>query len=564
MIILGINGWYTRSHDASACLVKDGEILAMAEEERFIRKKYAFDKIPINAIGYCLNEANVSPNEIDIVAFGWDYRLMYSLRRIKFSYHNNAILDTIFPRSIFRYKRKPKFVIVPHHLAHAASTFFTSGFDEAIILIIDGQGEDESTTIAYGKGNKISVLKSFPIKDSLGYFYESINKYIGFHYLDSGKTMGLAPYGKANIDLRDIIKTNNKGYSINFKKRLKYDPSHLDEQETLVALWHEELKKYIKLPNKVEHIFDKTNSKIKSQFNILQPYKDLAASAQYALEKTMIHLVEVAIKMTGVKDVCLSGGVALNCVANGKLLQNTPINNLFVFPSANDAGVSAGAALYTAAQYDKKAKFSKISHPYFGPEYTDREVEKILKLRKIRYTKSKDICKTAAKLLAKNKVIGWFQGRMEIGPRALGNRSILANPLIKSNWKRVNLIKGRELWRPLAPAILDEYKEEYFENAVYSPFMLTALQVKKDKRKIVPAIVHVDGSSRPQTVSKNVNRKFWHLISHFHELTGVPVILNTSFNGPGEPIVCSPQDAISMFYSSCLDYLIVNDFIVRK
>lgn len=563
MIILGINGWYTRSHDPSACLIKDGKILAMAEEERFIKQKYAAEKLPLNAVGFCLNEVGLKPDDVDIVAFGWDYREKYKLRGMNFGYSEDEILDVIFPHSIFRHQRKPKFVIVPHHLAHAASAFFTSGFSEATILIVDGQGENESTTIAYGKGNKISVLKSFPIKDSLGYFYESINKYIGFHYLDSGKTMGLAPYGRTNIDFRNI-QINDKGYNVNLKKELQYDSSHLDEQEALVALWHEELKKHVKFPNKVEYAFDKNSSRIKAQFDISQPYKDLAASAQSALEKTIIHMVKVAIQMTGVKDVCLSGGVALNCVANGKLLSNTPINNLFIFPSANDAGVSAGAALYAAALYDKDAEFAKMTHPYFGPEYSNEEIEKVLKSRKIRYTKPKDICKTAAKLLAENKVIGWFQDRMEIGPRALGNRSILANPLIKSNWKRVNIIKGRELWRPLAPSILDEYKGEYFENAVYSPFMLTTLRVKKEKRAVIPAIVHIDGSSRPQTVSKNINNKFWNLISHFHKLTGVPVILNTSFNGPGEPIVCSPQDALQIFNNSGLDYLVMNDYLISK
>lgn len=563
MIILGINGWHTRSHDASACLVKDGKILAMAEEERFIRRKHAFDKVPINAASYCLKEAKVTPNDVDIVALGWDYQLMYGLREKKFDYTDDKILDAVFPQKYFHYVKRPKLAPVPHHLAHAASTFFTSGLKEAAILIVDGQGEDESTTIAYGKGNKISMLKSFPVKGSLGYFYESINKYIGFHYLDSGKTMGLAPYGKANINFHNI-KINSSGYTINFKKEFRYDSSHLDEQEALVAVWHEELKKYVKFPNKVEYVFDKNSNKIKTKFDIPQVYQDLAASAQVALEETLIHLVKTAIQMTGVRDVCLSGGVALNCVANGKILQNTPINNLFIFPSANDAGVSAGAALYAAALYDKGAEFTKVTHPYFGPKYTNKEIEKILESRKIRYTKPKDVCKTAAKLLAENKVIGWFQGRMEVGPRALGNRSILANPLIKSNWKRVNIIKGRELWRPLAPSILDEHKEEYFENAVYSPFMLIALQVKKDKRAIIPAIVHVDGSARPQTVSKNINRKFWNLISHFYKLTGVPVILNTSFNGPGEPIVCHPQDAIKMFYNSNLEYLIIGNFVIRK
>ena len=563
MIILGINGWYTRSHDPSACLIKDGKILAMAEEERFIRQKYAVEKLPLNAIGFCLDKVGLKPDDIDIVAFGWDYKKKYELRGMDFSHSNDQILDIIFPRSIYKYKRKPKLVIVPHHLAHAASAFFTSGLNEATILVVDGQGEDESTTIAHGRGNKISILKSFPIKDSLGYFYESINKYIGFHYLDSGKTMGLAPYGRANINFSNI-KIKDGGYNVNLKKELRYDSSHLDEQEALIAFWHDKLKKYVKSPNKVEYVFDRYSNKIKPKFGISQPYKNLAASAQAALEKTVIHLVKIAIKMTGVKDVCLSGGVALNCVVNGKILQNKLVNNLFIFPSANDAGVSAGAALYAAAQYDKDVKFTKMAHLYWGPEYTNKEIEKILKSKKIHHTKPEDICKTTAKLLTENKIIGWFQGRMEFGPRALGNRSILASPMTKSNWKKVNLVKGRELWRPLAPAILDEHKEEYFENIIYSPFMLAAFQVGKDKLKLVPAIVHVDGSSRPQTVSKNVNKKFWSLAFHFYKLTGVPVVLNTSFNGPGEPIVCSPQDALKTFNNSGLDYLVMNDCLISK
>jgi len=563
MLILGINGWHTRSHDASACLVKNGKILAMAEEERFIRQKYAFDRVPINAISYCLKEAKVTPDDIDIVALGWNYKLMYELRGKKFNYTDDQVLDIIFPSKYFQRKRKLKCVMVSHHLAHAASVFFTSGFKEATILVIDGQGENESTTIAYGKKNKILILKTFPIKDSLGYFYESINKYIGFNYLDSGKTMGLAPYGRVNINFSNIHIDNN-GYSINFKKDFQYNYSSLDEQEIVVALWHEELKKYIKSSNKVEYIFDKNKCKIKAQFGIPQHYKDLAASAQNALEKTIVHLVNIAIRMTGIKNVCLSGGVALNCVVNGKLLRNTSVNNLFIFPSANDAGVSAGAALYTAALYDEDVSFAKIEHSYFGPGYTNKEIERILKLRKIRYIKAKNIYKSVARLLAENKVIGWFQGKMEIGPRALGNRSILASPLVKFNRKRVNIIKGRELWRPLAPSILDEYKEEYFENAVYSPFMLTALQIKKEKRVIVPAVVHLDGSSRPQIVSKKINKNFWLLINEFRKITGIPCLLNTSFNLQGEPMVCSPIDALKVFFSSELDYLVLNKFLISK
>jgi carbamoyltransferase len=375
--------------------------------------------------------------------------------------------------------------------------------------------------------------------------------------------MGLAPYGRTNINFCNIH-INNDGYSINFKKEFKYNYSSLDEQEIIINLWHEELKKYIKFSNKIEYVFDKNNCKMSAKFDIPQHYKDLAASAQSILEKIIIHLVNIAIQMTGIKDVCLSGGVALNCVVNGKLFQNTPVNNLFIFPSANDAGVSAGAALYTAALYDKDVNFTKIEHSYFGPKYTNKEIERILKLRKIHYIKTKNIHRLVAKLLAKNKIVGWFRGKMEIGPRALGNRSILASPMVKLNQKRVNIIKGRELWRPLALSILDEYKEEYFENAIYSPFMLLVLQVKKDRRITIPAVVHIDGSSRPQIVSKKTNKNFWLLINEFRKITGIPCLLNTSFNLRGEPIVCSPIDALKVFFSSELDYLVLNDFLISK
>jgi carbamoyltransferase len=563
MIILGINGWIERSHDASACLIKNGKILSMAEEERFIRQKYAFDKVPINAISYCLKESRISPNDIDIVALGWDYRLMYKLHSRKFNYTDEEILDIIFPLKYFNYKKRPKLIIVPHHLAHAASAFFTSGFKKATILVVDGQGERESTTIAYGEGNKISILKSFPIKDSLGYFYESINKYIGFNYLDSGKTMGLAPYGEKNINFRNI-ELNKDGYTINFKKKFRYNTFCLDEQKMVIDFWNEELRGYIKFPNKINYFFDNINNKMKTIINIPQQYKNLAASAQTTLEKIMIHLVDVAINMTGIKNLCLSGGVALNCAVNGKLLQNKSVNNLFIFPSANDAGVSIGAALYAASLYNKKSKFSKILHPYFGPKYTNKEIEKILKLKKINYIKIKNICETTAKLLSKNKIIGWFQGKMEIGPRALGNRSIIANPTIKSNWEKLNIIKGRELWRPLACSILEEYKDEYFETDVKLPFMLITSQVKNNKRNVIPAVVHIDGSSRVQTVSKKTNKKFWNLINEFYKITGIPIVLNTSFNYDGEPIVSSPLDAIKTFFSTSLDYLVIGDFLISK
>ncbi len=563
MTILGINGWYERSHDASACLVRGGKILAMAEEERFIRQKYAFDKIPINAIGYCLKKAKITPNEIDIVAFGWDYKLMYSLRQKKFNYDNNEILDIIFPRKIFRYSKTPKLVIVPHHVAHAASTFFTSGLKEAAILIIDGQGEDSSTSIAHGKDKTIKILKSFPIQNSLGYFYESINKYIGFHSLGSGKTMGLAPYGKPIFDFENI-KFDDFGYTIKLPHKLRYDSECLDEQDALRNLWHKKIKEFIDLPNGVKYEFDKSKNKIVLNLKIAQTYKNLAASAQIILEKAVDHLASLSLSMTGCNDLCISGGVGLNCVANGKLLYSPLIKNLYIFPAANDAGVSAGAALYASALYDKNANFTKLEHVYLGPNYINQQIREILDDRKIKYKVLNNPYKKVARLLSKDKIIGWFQGRMEVGPRALGNRSILASPLKKSIREKINIIKGRELWRPLSPSILNEYEDEYFENAQYSPFMLKAFRVKKNKQSLIPAVVHIDGSTRPQTVSKKTNKKLWLLINEFSKITKIPVLLNTSFNKTGEPIICTPQNAIAMFYNSGLDYLVLDHFIIQK
>jgi len=563
MTILGINGWFVRNHDSSACLIKNGKILAMAEEERFIRKKHAFDKIPVNSISYCLNQSNISPNEIDIIAFGWDHKIIYNLRRSKFGYSNKEILNIIFPQKKFKYNKKPKLLIVPHHIAHAASAFFTSGLKEATILVIDGQGEYCSTSIAHGKNKTIKIIKTFPIEYSLGYFYESINKYIGFHTLDSGKTMGLTPYGKSVFDFKNI-KLEKFGYKINLSQKLRYNSTSLDEQELLTDLWFKEIKKNIDSTNNVIYKFNKLQNKLTPKFKISQKYKNLAASTQTVLEKVINHLVDISIKKTKCNYLCISGGVGLNCTVNGKLLHNPLVKDLHVFPASNDAGVSAGAAFYASALYDKNAKFSKLNHAYWGPSYTNAQIKKILQERKIKYKISNRIYEETAQLIAKNKIIGWLQGRMEVGPRALGNRSILANPLKKSIWNKVNKIKNRERWRPLAPSILEEYINDYFENAQISPFMLKTFQVKRNKYSVIPAVIHINGSTRPQTVSKITNKKFWLLINEFRKITKIPVILNTSFNRAGEPIVCSPQDAISTFYNSGLDYLIMNNFIVSK
>ncbi len=563
MIILGINGWHTQSHDASACIIKNGKILAMAEEERFIRQKHAFDKIPINAIGYCIKEARITPNDINIVAFGWDYKYMYNVRQKKFNYTNNEILDTIFPTKIFSYNKKPKLVIVPHHIAHASSAFFTSGLKRAAILVIDGQGENSSTSIAYGHNRKIKILKSFPVKDSLGYFYEAINKYIGFHCFDSGKTMGLAPYGKPIFNFTNI-KLKKNGYTIQLSEKTIKKSHSLDRQQEITKLWFDKIKDIISKPNNIEYKFNTTQNKINYNFKISQNYKNLAASTQTTLEKIVNHLTNISVALTKCNNVCISGGVGLNCTANGKLLHNPLIKNLYIFPAANDAGTSAGAALYASALYDKNAKFSKLKNAYLGPKFNKNYIKNLLKEKKIKYKILTNPQQEIARLLANNKIIGWFQGRMEIGPRALGNRSILANPKPKNMWKKINKLKEREMWRPLAPSIIQEHINDYLDDAKLSPFMLKSFQVNKNKRLIIPAVVHIDHSTRPQTVSQKTNKKLWGLINEFYKITNIPLILNTSFNDRNEPIVCSPSDAIKTFFSTPLDYLVLENCLIEK
>lgn len=562
MNILGINGWYTRSHDPSACIVRDGRIVAMAEEERFIREKHAFERVPINAITYCLSASGISANDVDVVAFGWDYKRKYTLRGIEWNYDPDDLLNIIFPKSVFHYKKRPGLEIVPHHLAHAASTFFSSGFHDSTILVIDGQGEDASTTIAYGEGRRIQILRTFPIRDSLGYFFESINKYIGFHYLDSGKTMGLAPYGKPVFTFNNIS-NNAKGYSVHLPKTLRYNKKHLDEQEDLVRIWYLVLKKFISTPNRTTTKNSPSLVK-KGEMLIGQEYKNLAASGQKQLEHVTEHLARIACAMTGSDNLALSGGVALNCSMNGKLQSNKNIHDLYIFPCANDAGVSAGAALYVSSLFERNVRFKRMEDTYLGPSYSNEQIENVLISKRISHRLSTNVTKETALLLSKNKVVGWFQGRMEVGPRALGNRSILASPIQKSMWRKVNRIKGRESWRPLAPSILYEKSAEFFGSKLYSPFMIKSFIVNKSKQKTIPAVVHLDGSTRPQTVMKKTNPKYWRLIHEFHSITGVPVLLNTSFNGPVEPIVCSPDDALKCFFNCGLDYLILNDYIVGK
>lgn len=562
-VILGLNGWSERGHDATACLIVDGKIVAFVEEERFTRKRYSYDSLPIMSVAYCLQEAKIGVDEVDCVVYGWNLPKTYKLRRGNFPYTEKQILETIFPSNLYKYNNLPRLEFMDHHLAHAASAYYTSGFKEASILVLDGQGEDASGTLAYGKNGKIKILEKIPISFSLGYMMEAACKYLGLRTSDAGKLMGLAGHGK-NGEVFDNIVFGKSGYSIkNFPKDNSIVKDSLDEQEKVILFWKNYFSSKHHLEIHKKNVFDQLKGNVSSRSIFNQSHKDFALSVQRTLEETIIHLTKISISKTGCRNLAIAGGIGLNCTTNGKLISEKIVDDLFVIPAANDAGVAIGAALEKANRISKLQP-ARLENIYLGPQYNNLQIKKVLDELKIPYKKSKVIYKLAARSLAQGKIVGWFQGRMEGGPRALGNRSILANPGDKNMHNVVNKIKSRENWRPLAPSILEEFRSEYFENSVYSPFMLQNHKVIKVKAKLVPAVVHTDLTSRYQSVKRKVNAKYYLLIKEFYKLTGLPLVLNTSFNIGGDPIVCTPEQAIKTFYSSAIDCLAVGDYWITK
>lgn len=561
MYILGIAGRNERGHDASACLLRDDKLITMVEEERLTRKKHSYDALPYNAIGFCLKEEGISVDDLDYVAIYWDYPYHYKIRNLEWKFKKNKIVDLLFPKKYFSYKKRPKIKFVNHHLSHASSAFRCSGFKKSLILVIDGQGEKYATTLWYGNKNKIKFLKGWEIKDSLGYFYETVSEHVGLEASEPGKLMALAAYGKP-IYSKKFFTLSKGGYtsSIGTVKLRRMD----EEMETREK-WKSFIRNNIAKENSITLTFNKNLGKfVKPLINFDKKMKNLAASAQLAIEEVVLHIIKMGIDATGCRNLCLSGGVALNSLTNGKIVKSKLVKNIFIQPAANDAGCSLGAALEVYASLGHRAKL-KLNHVYYGPEFSNDEILKIIRKYGLRYEYHKDISGVASGLISKNNVIGWFQGRMEFGPRALGNRSILANP---SNPKMKDIInkkiKFREWFRPFAPTILDSKRDDYIENSIYSPFMLFVFDVKEEKKKEVPSILHIDGTTRPQTLKKNINPKYYKLIKNFENETSIPLVLNTSFNVKGEPIVCTPRDAIKMFYSSGLDYLIINDYLIKK
>lgn len=560
LYILGLSYFY---HDAAACLLKNGEIAAAAQEERFTRKKHDAD-FPKNAIEYCLKEAGITIKDIDYIGF-------YEKPFIKFERLLETYL-TMAPRGIYSFlKSMPvwireklwiaesikkeldydkEIIFIDHHLSHAASTFFPSTFEDAAILTVDGVGEWTTTAYGYGKGKEITLTHEIKFPHSLGLLYSAFTDYLGFK-INSGeyKVMGLAPYGKPiyyNTILGNLIFLKDDG---SFKLNMDF-----------FAYAHT-LKMYNK---KFEELFG--YPKRESESKLEQHHFDIASSIQLVTEEVMLRMVNHLHKETLQENLCLAGGVALNAVANGRILKESPFKNIFIQPAAGDAGGAYGVAAFIHhSLYGDKTKHS-MKMPYYGPMYSNDEIRDFLNKNKVKYIElDRDVLlKQTAKLIVAKQVIGWFQGRMEWGPRALGSRSIIADPRDFEMRDVVNLkIKFRESFRPFAPTVLLEKASEFFEIDCPSPYMLLVAQVKKDKR-VIPAVTHVDGSARLQTIAREDNPLFYDLINEFYKLTGVPVIINTSFNVRGEPIVCTPADAYMCFMRTKMDYLVMGNFLIDK
>lgn len=571
MYTLGINAVF---HDSAACLIRNGELIAAAEEERFTQIKhgkrpipFSTYELPFHAINYCLETANIHLKDVDNFAYSFDPSLLLGDHSGKptieipleqgmeagSSKWTNP-WDPLFLSSIInsymqladgyphhlqkRFKGarpdRSQWHFVEHHIAHAASAYYPSPFTRAAVMTIDGRGEVATTTYNIGDGDKLIRLGQVDMPHSLGLLYERVTSYLGFlHSSDEYKVMALASYGKPVYvnEFRDMIKLHGNGQYTITNERLEERFGPTRERNAPFTEHH---------------------------FNI-------AHSLQFVLEEVVLELVHWLHKETGEENLCLAGGVALNCVLNARIRDKGPFKNMWVQPAAGDAGTALGAAIHVDLQQNKQAdKNYYMPHAYWGPEYSDSEIEKFLQWAKVPYRKLQNIAEETADILLQDKIIGWFQGRMEFGPRALGSRSILASPMSPSMQSRLNVVKDREDFRPVAPAVLEEDAAEWFRNASRSPFMLSVFDVQPDKANLIPAVRHVDGTARIQTVNGEQHQQYYNLLKAFKEKSGVPVLVNTSFNTLGKPIVCTPRDAVECFWSSPFDALVIGSYIVEK
>ena len=575
MYILGLNAYHG---DSSACLLKDGRIVNAIEEERIRRIKH-WAGFPSEAIKFCLKDAGITINDVEYATIGRNpsahltKKIISSVRKftrpgfIKDRLSNIKKVTSLKAELAEALGMKEKDITaeikhIEHHRSHLASAFYVSPFEEAAILSIDGFGDFSSAMTATGKGNKIEVLNSVTYPHSLGIFYTAFTQFLGFpYYGDEYKMMGLAPYGKPyHYDkLRDIILLLNDG---RFELNEKY---FLHSSKGVAMTWENSAPALGRIYS--DYLTREFGNPRKDGEPLTEYYKNIAASVQKMTEDAIFHILKDLYKKTGLKNICVAGGVAQNSVANGKILENTKFENVYIPSAGYDAGTAVGSALYFYHNVLNKPRNGHVKTAYYGPQYSDDEVEEILKEKKIQYKKLNDaeIIEKTAQILADGAVIGWFQGRTEFGPRALGNRSVLVNPGRQDAKELLNAkIKKRESFRPFAPSILREYVSEYFETDDDVYFMEKVFKIKEDKRKLIPAVTHVDGTGRLQTVHKDISPKYYALIDRFREKTGLPILLNTSFN-ENEPIVNTPQEAIDCFLRTEMDALVIgNCFVERK
>jgi carbamoyltransferase len=584
--ILGLNAYHG---DSAACLMVDGKLVAAAEEERFRRIKH-WAGLPTNAIDYCLREGRLAWRDVDHVAINrqpgvnnWR-RLGFVLthwptpklmwQKIKNIRSAASIQETL--EKAYGIELKAKVHHVEHHLAHLASAFLVSGFDEAACISIDGFGDFASTAVGFGRGSEVKIDNRVYFPHSLGIFYSALTQYIGFpHYGDEYKVMGLAPYGEPKYveQLRDVVRIQPDG---TFRLNLKYFRHHTDNVSytwkdcapEVGTLYRNELVDLLGAPRKPGEPLE-------------QKHKDIARSVQTVYEEAFFALLNALHKQHPSNNLALAGGCAMNSVANGRVYRQTPFKKMYLPAAAGDAGGAIGAAAAVNSKF--AIRNPKLDTAYLGPQFSDEEVENLLRARGLlssdsqseirnpnselvieQITDNGELCSRAAAAIAAGCVVGWFQGRMEWGPRALGNRSILADPRRADMKDILNAkIKRRESFRPFAPSILREAVSDWFEQDDDVPFMMEVFQIRQEKRALIPAVTHVDGSGRLQTVHKETNPRYYQLITSFRELTTVPLVLNTSFN-ENEPVVCYPEEALDCFLRTKMDLLVLGNFWVER
>lgn len=553
-------------HDGGACILDGDHIVAIAEEERFTREKHAPHTFPQESIRYVLREANIDIDDVDVIAIGRDPKLeskgsfgeFRDRRKVPTSgedfYHFfHALEDFVASRLGYHVSQVEDSIseavggsinadvhMVSHHLCHATSAAYCSPSERPVTITIDGRGEYESTVLWDGDLNRV---REFPRTNSAGKLYSRGTEYLGFRgRRDAGKVMGLASYGAYRDD-----------FAANFEELVEIGNGRYD----VTAITH---------PENFIEIFERHFGTRRQYPEAFEDYhKDFACHLQLTTENILTELIQWLVRNQGERTIAISGGVAMNCKANRAALQLDCVDDLFIQPAANDAGICLGAALEGYRRKTGNRPAPNFKHVYHGPSYSNQQIRESLENYKVEYEHCEDVCRTGATLLADGELVGWFQGRMEFGARALGNRSILADPRREDSLDLVNKnVKDREPWRPFAPSLLSESRQEYLKYGDESPYMILLDEVREDKRSEVPAIVHTDGTCRPQTVSKETNPKYYRLIKEFEDITGVPVVLNTSFNVSGEPIVESPAQAVRDFYSTGLDALVIGDFLLRK